>query len=51
LEEVDELLNVVLVVLRELVGEGGVVDVIVKRVVSKSPVKALNRLLKLKAAE
>jgi hypothetical protein len=51
LEEVDELLDVVPVVLREPVGERGVVDVVVERVVLKSPVKALNGLLKLKTAE
>jgi hypothetical protein len=51
LEEVDELLNVVPVVLREPVSERGVVDVVVERVVSKSLVKALNGLLKLKTAE
>jgi hypothetical protein len=51
LEEVDELLDVVPVVLREPVGERGVVDVVVERVVLKSPVEALNGLLKLKTAE
>jgi hypothetical protein len=56
LKEVDKLLNVVLVVVCELVGKWGVVKVVgvvvgVLLVVSKTPDKALDRFLKLKAAE
>jgi hypothetical protein len=51
LKEVDGLLDVVPVVLREPVGERGVVDVVVSCVVSKSPVEALDGLLKLKTAD